>query len=247
MESIDPKLLASNVAVFRKAAGFTQAALARRTGIPRVRIARIETAVYLPSLEETFRLAAVLRVSVEFLVRNRLWPARSLRGIAVELHWMGIRDLEIPDLVPPCSFRTREEVLVLAVMGDRPEPRVVEALPLVLCVNKFRPQLVSGFCDRYDPRAARRLAWLRDVTASLARRKGFPFEIRDEDSLGWAAFQSGARSQVDEPDSLGHPGEGPLPPLWRRWNVTYAGTPDDFLWRVAEAATAYHATGGLDE
>jgi hypothetical protein len=126
-------------------------------------------------------------------------------------------------------------VLVLAVRGDRPEPRMVEALPAVLARRKFRVPLVSAFADIHDPRVRGRLAWLSEVTLTLSRLASFPWPIGSETQLR-DLRAAGIKSA--EPDSLGHPGDGPRPPAWRRWNITYAGTIQNFLSRLAEVAAA---------
>ena len=48
-----------------------------------------------------------------------------------------------------------------------------------------------------------------------------------------------------DPDSLGHASDGKLPPIWRRWNITYAGTMQDFLRRSIEVHEAFEATRSM--
>jgi transcriptional regulator with XRE-family HTH domain len=234
-----PELIGQCLESARKAAGLTQVALARASQINRIQIVRIEAGLTVPRLDETVRLAEVLKVPLSRLTSSWAFPRPDLRGIAIELHWLGIKDLEVANPEVPGSFRHKEEVLALAVSGDSPEPRVVEAIPFLLARQKFRASLVSAFAGYHDRRARGRIAWLSSVTLALGRVGSLPFPVESELHLG-ALIRQGAKSR--EPDSLGHPGKGKFSPIWRRWNITYAGTVQDFLHRSIEVHTAFKAT-----
>ena len=96
----------------------------------------------------------------------------------------------------------------MAVQGDRPEPRIVEALPFVLARRRFNVPLILAFAKIYDPRVRHRLAWLSDVTLALSRLASFPIELRSEKQLS-EIIRAG--SKPTEPDSLGHPRTDKLP------------------------------------
>jgi hypothetical protein len=59
----------------------------------------------------------------------------------------------------------------------------------------------------------------------------FPVVLETERQLR-GMIKRGVKSA--EPDSLGHPTGGTVPPPWRRWNITYAGAMRDFLRRSIE-------------
>jgi transcriptional regulator with XRE-family HTH domain len=219
----------------RTLAGLTQKELARRAGLHRIRLVRAEAGLYAPQIDEVVRLAAVLKVPLSLLATGRWLPANDLRGIAVELYRLGFHDLEVSEPQVPGAFRHPEEVLVLAVRGDRPEPRVIEAVPAVLARRRLRVPLLAGFANVHDPRALTRLAWLSDVTLALSRLATAPFHLETEVPLS-AVIRAGRPAA--EPDSLGHPGTSPRSPVWRRWNITYGGTLPDFLRRTTEVMAA---------
>jgi putative transcriptional regulator len=229
--------IGSHLKEARTAAGLTQTQLARISGIPRQKIVRIEGGHTVPSITTTVRLASALKVPLEALVNGRLYPARSLRGIAFELYHLGIRDLVVSDAIVPGSFRRPEQIVVLALKGDRPDPRVVEAIPFVLARRRMNVPITLAFSKLLDPRVVTRLAWLSDIVLTLSKRSDFPLEIISEKQLSGfvrAAEDSSERParKPTEPDSLGHPVERNREPVWRRWNITYAATLREFLERA---------------
>jgi transcriptional regulator with XRE-family HTH domain len=239
MASPSPEIIGKCLESARKSAGLTQLALANATKINRVQIVRMEAGLTVPRLDEAVRIAEVLKTPLSWFTSTWTFPRPDLRGIAIELHSLGIRDLAVANPEVPGSFRHREEVLALAVSGDQPEPRVIEAIPFLLARHKFRASLVAAFARYHDRRVRGRIAWLSSITLALSRLGSLPFPIESEIHLS-ALIRRGAKSR--EPDSLGHPGEGRLPPIWRRWNITYAGTMQDFLRRSIEVHAAFEAT-----
>jgi hypothetical protein len=156
------------------------------------------------------------------------------------LYRLGIRDLVVSDSQVPGSFRHDEEVVVLAVSGDRPEPRVVEAIPFVLARRDFNGSLVAAFANLHDKRARGRLAWLSELTLLFSRSRPTPLTIESTPASIQSLIDQGVKAP--EPDSLGHPRTGRAPPVWLRWNITYAGTVDDFVRRTNEVAAAYRSS-----
>jgi transcriptional regulator with XRE-family HTH domain len=245
MATITSQSIGVNIKTRRKAMGLTQLALASAARIPRLQIVRMEAGLVVPRLDEAVRIAEVLKACLEWLIAGDYSSRTGLRGIALELYQLGIRDLQVADPRVPGTFRHAEEVLVLAVSWDQPEPRVVEAIPYILARWKLRPSLIAGFANLHDPRARTRLAWLSDVTFALGRLSSAPLAIQTEGSLR-ALIRLGQKAT--EPDGLGHPSRGNVSPIWRRWNVTYAGTLQDFLRRTIEVDVAFQSsqtiTGG---
>jgi transcriptional regulator with XRE-family HTH domain len=218
----------------RLQSGMTQRRLASAARVQRAHIVRIEAGKRVPHLDEALRLAAALKVSLQRLARGTQRPASDACGIAFELFRLGIWDLEVSGARVPGAFRRPEQVVAAALQGDRPEPRIVEAMPAVLARNRFDVGLLIAFARHYDSRVRRRLAWLSDVTRTLGELGCLPGEIKSEVQLTRLA----RTKKADEPDSLGHPGDGQLPPIWRRWKITYAGRLDTFKARMQELAAA---------
>lgn len=163
-------------------------------------------------------------------------------GITFELHTLGVRDLAVPSATVPGAFRRREEVLVLAVRGDRPEVRVIEAIPFLLARHPWKVSLVRAFATVHDRRVRVRLAWLSEVALILGNRADFPIASEAIKSLG--RFRRLVR-KPSTPDDLGHPGSGRIPPVWKRWNITYGGGINNFLTRAAELS-AMNPVGGTE-
>lgn len=249
MNELEQQELGRRIRAARIALKLTQTALAEAVGLNRFGLARLEDGRYMPDLDEAIRLTAKLKVSLEWLVSGHLSPAGGgVESIAVELHRLGVRDLFVPHARVPGALRHTEEVLVLAVSGDRPEPRVVDAIPFVLARTKFLPSLIPAFAKIHDRRARVRLGWLADVTLSLDGKNGFPpvttrkqLEIVTKTERAHFLKTNPDRKRVAS-DSIGHPDEAHLPPAWLWWKITYAGRPRDFLRRAAELSDAARTT-----
>ena len=233
----------------RKSAGLTQAALAQRSSLHRLQIVRMEAGVAVPRLDETLRLAESLKVPLEYLTDGRFTPTHDLRGIAVELYRLGIRDLVVANPRVPGVLRHPEETLVLVVSGDRPKPRLLEAIPFVLARRKFRASLVSTFAKIHDKRAITRLGWLSEITLALSNLATMPIAMYSEPSLNRIIHvgRTAKKAGMTAPDSLGHPGVGNLGPIWKRWNITYGGTIQDFLHRTIEVDDAFRRSQPAQE
>lgn len=242
MSFIHPKGIGQHLEIALRRARLTQSALAKATGIHRVQIVRMIAGQVVPRLDEAERIASVLKVPIEWFLTGRTEPTTDLRGIAIELNNLGVWDLEVSEQRVPGSFRYAEEIVVLAVSGKRPEPRVVEAIPYVLAIRQLRPVCLDAFATVHDTSAPTRLAWLCEIALALSRQRSFPVEIRHEEQLH-AIISRGKKSQ--ELDSLGHPGTGPRSSIWRRWNITYAGTIDDFLRRAIEVHASLFESGRM--
>jgi hypothetical protein len=199
-------------------------------------VVRAESGRYIINLDEAIRIAEILKIPLEQLSTGRWRPSIDLRGIAFELFHLGIRDLEVSAPHVPGAFRLGEQVVAAALKGDQPEPRVVEAIPFILALRKLNVPLTVAFAESYDSRIRTRLAWLSDITLTLWQLSTFPTEVKREEQLR-EFVRTGVK--LPEPDSLGHPREGALPPLWAKWNINYAGDLKDFEQRVVEVEAAY--------
>ncbi len=220
----------------RLEAGISQLSLASAAGIPRLRIVRAEQGQFILHLDEALRVAQVLKAPLQRLITGDLRASTDLKGIAFELYRLGIRDLRISGAQVPGAFRRPEQIIALALKGNQPEPRVVAAIPSVLARRKLNVPLTLAFANTYDPRVGTRLAWLSGITQALSKRSTFPIQVKSQAQL--ARFVRAGRPAT-EPDSLGHPGEGPWPRLWTRWKITYAAGLSTFLDRTLEVQRAY--------
>lgn len=230
--------IGANLNAARSYAKLTQAALARRTGISRTQIVKMEAGQTIPQLDEAVLLADTLHIPIQQFLSGKTRPAANLKGIAHELYELGIRDLVVSDAAVPGAFRRPEQVICLALRGDRPEIRILEAMPYVLSRHRLNVKLTLAFADLYDPRVKTRIAWLSDVTLTIARKGTLSVAPDVEQSLE-RITASVKKPKV--PDGLGHPSEGPLSPVWRRWNITYAGTLKSFAERSSPFSAADRA------
>jgi hypothetical protein len=183
-------------------------------------------------LSELDRLARALELPLQWFLTGTVTPKDDFRDLGIELHHLGIVDLAIPDARVPGAFRRPEQVVVWALSGGSVNPRIVEAVPAVLAWNELNPGLLNEFARAHDRRAIYRAAWLADVTIVLDRQE-FPGGVAAAHRL--SDFLAGAQPP-ETADSLGFPAtpSDTLPPVSRRWNITYAASLDTFRQRAAE-------------
>jgi transcriptional regulator with XRE-family HTH domain len=219
--AIEFKDLGHWLAVARTHRGLTQQQLSDRSGLDQTAISRIERGLRWPTLAQLVQVARVLEYPIQWFINGQEVPGAGLPELAVELHHLGVVDLLVADSVVPGAFRPVEQVLALAVSGDSPEPRIVEAIPAVLAWNWWYVPLLQAYSTVHDTRAAHRLGWLADVALTIHRNHGFPGGCREQRRLElfveWAAPWA-------EADSLGYPADGreSIPPVSKRWKITYA-------------------------
>lgn len=200
--------------------GLTQKQLAERCGLHPSILSRIESGTRDATLREAVQLAEALHVPLEWFLTGNDRPGTSLPDIAAELWHLGIVDLVVPHARVPGTYRPQEEVLALAVGTERPEPRVIEALPAVLAWNRWRPGVLEAFARVTHPKALTRLAWLTEITLFLERTRGFPDGLRSVDDL--IEFLTKV-DRPHEPDDLGQPGGSVLDHrAWIYWRITYS-------------------------
>jgi transcriptional regulator with XRE-family HTH domain len=222
----------------RRQRGLSQTALANQTGIDQTRISRIEQRKELPTLIQTFELARALAVSLQRLINGRDESGATPQELAIELYDLGVKDLLLSKAIVPGACRATELVLALAVRGNQPEPRIIEAIPVVLSWNKWSPHVLTDFCQKIDDHRVRdRLAWLAEVTLTIDRTYGFPGGCLQTQELEaflrmWPSPRS---SQVDD---LGHPGDdATVPPVSKRWKINYPAQLSDFHERAKNLLT----------
>jgi len=214
----------------RRNRGLSQQTLSEITQIQRPDITRFELAKRWPTFPQLLRIAKALQIPLQWFLTGAERPGNELEDIAIQLKRLGVVDLFVPQEQVPCVFRSNEEVLVLAVRGANPDPRVIEAIPAILAWHKWNNRLLKAYIFDY-PETEARIGWLADVVLSIHRHRRFPGGISQEKSLQKIAMQF---RPANVADSLGKPlpSEAQHTPIWKRWNITYAGTLDDFFARA---------------
>jgi hypothetical protein len=175
-----------------------------------------------------------LAVPLQWFLNGFTVPGEEVSEIALELQNLGVVDLLVPNAVVPGAFRPTEQVIALAVSGNQPVPRIIEAIPAVLAWNRWSPTVLRAYSYRRDLRAGIRLAWLADVALTIHRNDGFPGGCPQRRELEtFVRWWSKHPIQPVRADDLGRPGEGDvLPPVWKRWKITYAAPLSAFVERA---------------
>ena len=214
--------LGSHLTAARLQRGLNQAELAARCGLSQAQVSYFELGRRQPTLDQLVRIARSLDVSIERLVAGSDRPGDGLRDIAIELRHLGLVDLWVADTAVPGAFRRPEEVIARAVVGQEPDPRILEAIPAILAWNRINPVLLRAYGLTTRPRVTRRLAWLADIALAIDRRGGFPGGCRKEPLARFTQMIPAPSPESDEWDSLGRPMVGaPTSPIWKRWRINY--------------------------
>jgi hypothetical protein len=139
-------------------------------------------------------------------------------------------DLWVGDSAVPGSFRRPEEVINLAIAGEAPDPRIVEAIPATLGWADLDPDLLIGYTKAAG--TTRRLAWLADIALAIDRQSGFPGGCRKR-PLERFLRQADLPGESEPWDDLGKPTSEPsTSPLWRRWRIAYDADLSQFRQRA---------------
>ena len=202
-EPIELRDLGSHLSDVRLGRGLSQAELATRCGLSQAQISYFELGQRRPALDQLLRIAKALDCSIERLLGGSDRPGTERRHLAVELRSLGIADLWIGDAVVPGAFRRAEELIPMAIAGEEPDPRIVEAIPAVLSWNEIDPVLLRSL-QPGDPAPD-------DVAAGLAggRRPGDRPEWRVSRRMPAAAaraLHADRPRRGDEGRCLGQPG-----------------------------------------
>jgi transcriptional regulator with XRE-family HTH domain len=213
--------------------GLTQKELAVRANVSQPRVSGIEKGQILPTLPQLIRLARALVVPLQWFLNGSVTPGTELPDFALQLQWLKIVDLLVPDSLIPGGFRPTEEVLALAVRENQPNPRIIEAIPAVLAWNRWSPSRLREYSRPRASKASIRLAWLADVALTIHRTTGFPGGCPQYKNL--ESFV-GSLAKANLPltnDDLGRPGdEQKLPPVSRRWMISYDAPVASFVERA---------------
>jgi transcriptional regulator with XRE-family HTH domain len=214
--------LGSHLSRARLERGLSQAELAARCALSQAQISYFELGQRRPTLDQLVRIAKALDYSIEGLIVGANRPGNELRHMALELRSLGIADLWVKDAVVPGAFRRAEELIALAVGGEEPDPRIVEAIPAVLAWNEIDPILLRAHGLATRPRTTRRLAWLADIALAIDRRGGFPGGCRKRPLERLTRIVPAPAAGSDAWDSLGRPmAKRPSSPIWKRWRINY--------------------------
>lgn len=238
-------VIGPHLAKARLERGLSQADLATRCGLSQAQVSYFELDRRRPTIDQLVRLAGALDVSLHRLIVGPDRPGGDLRDIAVELRRLGLVDLWVADAIVPGAFRRPEEVIALAVSGDAPAPRVLEAIPALLAWNRLNPVLLRAYGRTAGPRVRRRLAWLADVALAVDRRGGFPGGCRSEQLARLARKVPAPAPDSNDWDDLGRPMEEvPRSPVWKRWRVNYDADLEQFEQRARNLDQTGRASGG---
>jgi transcriptional regulator with XRE-family HTH domain len=229
-DNLELQKLGQNLASARVSRGLSQKELASLCRLSQAQISYFEGGRRWPTLLQLTKLAEVLEVPLNRLLSGPERPAVSLQEIAFELRNLGIVDLSVGNAPIPGAFRPVEQIISLALAGDEPEPRIVEAIPAVLAWNTWRPDLLRAYARAHDPRVVSRVAWLADIALTIDRTHGFPGGVQNGQQLSRLLKLA---KPARHPDDLGRPAAGTrLPPVSKRWNITYAANLATFLDRA---------------
>jgi transcriptional regulator with XRE-family HTH domain len=218
---------------------FTQKELATRSKLTQARVSQIEQGLILPTLPQLIRLARALSLPLQWFLNGSTAPGNEVPDIALELQRLGVVDLLVPGAVVPGAFRPTEQVIALAVSGNQPEPRIIEAIPAVLAWNPWSASVLRVYSHHCDARAGNRLAWLADVALTIHRNGGFPGGCPQCRKLeSYVRWWSKHPTRPPQEDDLGRPAaRDNLPPVWKRWKIRY----DAPLSAFAERAQLLHS------
>jgi transcriptional regulator with XRE-family HTH domain len=217
----------------RRQQGLTQKEVAVRVHIAQPRISAIEKGDALPTLPQLIRLAHALHLPLEWFLRGALLPGREPANLALQLHSLGMVDLFVPEARVPGAFLRTEQVLVAAVRGKQPDPRIVEAIPAIMAWRRWSPARLRGYSKPRRSRETIRLAWLGDVALTIHRTYGFPGGCPQQKHLEEFVGPLSQANLSLTNDDLGHPGEeATLPPVSKRWKISYDAPLKAFMERA---------------
>jgi transcriptional regulator with XRE-family HTH domain len=227
----DLERLGTYLAISRLETGLSQAALAARSGLAQQQVSFFEAGLRIPTLPQALRIAAALDIPIQRLLTGSDRPGTGPAGLAVELRRLGVVDLRVGDPAVPGSFRRPEEVINLAIEGEAPDPRIIEAIPAALAWTDLDPDLLVGHAKAAG--TTRRLAWLADIALAINRQAGFPGGCR-KGPLGRFLRDADLPGESEQPwDDLGKPAAVPsTSPIWRRWRIAYDADLSQFRQRA---------------
>ena len=222
----------------RNDAGLTLSELANLTGISVASLSRFESDRAAPGFGDICVIAQQLGWPLLHFATGRKRKGNDTSALATELHYWGLRDLQIAERILLGEVRIFEE-LFADTLARVIDPRVLEALPALLLRNPFETQELAVQSTAYA--SIRRVGWLSEVAEEIAQK--LPRDsFHPEAGRRLHVIQSAAWEQPPptEPDYI-----GPLtsqefrdrvwndsPPIARRWYIACDIPLDQFLTRA---------------
>jgi len=225
--------LGKHLARARRLRGLTQRGLADRCRLRQGEISAFESGRRHPTLSQLTELARALDVPLQWFISGTLFPPEvGVPNLALELRYCGVYDLTSEGLIVPGAFRPVELLFAQTLRGDELNRTLIEAIPYVLATNPWRSRLLLAYGREVgDPRVLTRLGWLADVTRTLHKTGQLP-EAQERRPALLTLVKKTSKGQ--RPDGLGHPATdwASVPPVYKRWNVTYSGSLEHFRQRT---------------
>lgn len=204
--------------------GFSQDALATGSDLTQTHIYHFETGRRLPSIDQLLTIARVLKLPLQYFLRGEEQLNPSPTDIAFQFKSLGIVDLAIESSTAPVAFPPNEAIISQFLADEKPDARILEALPAVLAWNKWSIPLLRAHArtDGGD-RILRRLGWLADIVLYVHSDFGFPGgtkSIRELQALRRGLSKANLVPPSAEWDDLGRPSPSePTSAIWRRWKI----------------------------
>jgi transcriptional regulator with XRE-family HTH domain len=210
---------------YRKLTGWNQEALARALSVDRSLISRWESGNREPGLWDVVRTALALGVPVSALVTGSAVPKGGSEVVWLELAYRGAPLLAAGSL-PLWSVRPVHETIADVLVHT--EPRLIDYLPGLLLLEDFSPRALWGLCA--DLSVERRLGWIADIALGAAREGWVATHAHQSTALRTVLELVARPGREANVDSLGFVSSDPrrLPPVFKRWRISYDGDLDRF-------------------
>lgn len=219
----------------RKQKGLTQKGLADLCQLRQGEISAFESGRRHPTLAQLTELARSLGISLQWFITGTLEPSAATPAeLQYELRHWGIYDLPLDAVKVPGAFRPVEQLIVLILKGDQIPKLIIESMPYLLAVTRWRSRLLLAFArDAGDSRVLARLGWLADITRSL-HKAGHLAEAQAQRAALLTLTKKATKATRQ--DSLGHPAGDfdTVPVISTRWNISYAANMDSFKKRAEQ-------------
>ncbi|MFN7965994.1 MAG: helix-turn-helix transcriptional regulator [Acidobacteriota bacterium] len=213
--------IARNLRKLREKKGLSQERVAKALGITQAAVSALERTSSRLTLKRALELARLFDHPLQSLVSGNVHAGEGQDDIALELAYYGLADLVVDSPRVPGAFRSFEEVLALAVVGE-PSTRVLSALPALVTFNRCRAGLLIAHAESHG--VERRVGWIVDPAATLVER-GLKHSAARPDL---PAIRTQISRLVASPrecdwDSIGRPtaDRTKLSIVHQRWRVSY--------------------------
>lgn len=219
----------------RRQKGLTQKGLADRCQLRQGEISAFESGRRHPTLAQLTELARSLDAPLQWFISGTLEPAAVTNADwRCELRYWGVSDLPLEGAKVPGAFRPIEQLLTLILKGDQVARMLVESMPYLLATTPWRSRLMLAYArETGDVRVRSRLGWLADITRSLHKAGHLP---EAQSRRGALLTLTKKTTKGDKQDSLGSPAGDfdTLPVISNRWNMSFAGSVEQFKTRVEQ-------------